>query len=62
MTSVCVDCGTAIIGELQRCGACHDHRFPRREDSLSQRLLAWLVGAEILFAIICGVVLAMRCG
>ena len=59
--SACVDCGTTTIGEIQRCGSCQDHHFSRREDSLGQRLLAWLVGAEILLAISCGVVLAMRC-
>ena len=60
-TAVCVDCGTTTIGEIQRCGSCQDRHSSRREDSLSQRLLVWLVGAEIIFAISCGVVLAMRC-
>ena len=60
-TSICVDCETPIVGEIQRCGACQEQHLPRREDSLSQRMLVWLVGAEILFMIICGLVLATRC-
>ena len=57
----CVDCKTVIIGEITRCGSCQDQHASRREASFSQRLLVWLVSAEIIFMIVCGFVLAVRC-
>lgn len=71
--STCVDCRTPIIGERLRCPACHDAHAemfdvdvdvdvvaPQREGSALQILLSWMVAAEVIAAILFGVVITVR--
>ena len=70
-TSACVDCATPIIGDRLRCPACHaDHadviaRSPLPvpvdgRDSFGRGLLGWVVFAEVLAMVLCGLVLVMK--
>jgi hypothetical protein len=73
--SPCVDCATTILGDALRCPACHEaHAHMLEEDAITaprprtdeiplpgmRMFLTWLVGAEIVAAIICGMILAVR--
>lgn len=71
--SACIDCDTTIIGERLRCPACHDQHaksfaFEVEDDvvvtpSAFKILLTWLVVAEMIAAVVAGLVLAVRgCG
>lgn len=57
--SACVDCGTTIIGGRSvRCRACQEYDL--RKESLGRLLLSWVVFAEILVMIACGLFLLGR--
>jgi hypothetical protein len=70
--SACINCDTTIIGDRLRCPACHDlhaRSFVFEDGDVENEvavpstfkiLLTWLVAAEMLAAIVAGVVLAMR--
>ncbi len=74
--AACIDCGTAIIGECLRCPACHDRHADvyvpeideddvmasrqSRERSILQILFSWLVVAEVIAAVIAGIVIAVK--
>lgn len=74
-TSACVDCATTIIGECLRCPACHARHAvevtmnapvvsttsvsPQRE-TFGHVLIAWVVAAEIVAMVVCGLLLAVK--
>jgi len=60
-TSACVDCETPIIGDRLRCPACHeDHAKSMSKASFARVLVAWVVIAEILVVVGCGLALVVK--
>jgi hypothetical protein len=54
----CATCATPIVGAHPHCLACQELRS-RRESGVHS-LVAWVVFAELLGAIVCGVMLAVK--
>ena len=70
--SACADCATVIIGDRQRCPACHDRQAGVQEDAAEdeqrdhhprsawQILLAWVIGLQVIVGTLALLVLAWR--
>ncbi len=72
--STCVDCGVALLGDGQRCSACHARhaaasnaddgvtapRHRRRAELMPNYLVRWLVTVEVIGIIGLALVLVVR--
>jgi hypothetical protein len=62
--STCVDCSTTIIGDILRCGACHQQhvaaRYARYADTLPRLLARWFIAIEALIIATLVLIFAVR--
>jgi hypothetical protein len=65
--STCVDCATALIGDILRCGSCQERHDAARTvrprpdgDDVPNVYARWVVTIELLVIVTLGLVFAMR--
>lgn len=59
--SKCTDCSTTIIGDIHRCGACHErHVAARSADALPGLLARWFIAIELLLIVTLALVFTVR--
>jgi hypothetical protein len=63
-SNVCVDCSTALIGDIQRCGACHERHVaarPRSDGASTPNVFVrWVVAIELLGIAVLVLIFAVR--